>query len=238
MKKEERRTRRPKQVPFHNRTHRNFLLSACVETPHSDMVEDNEAISKMTIEGRIPTMQDSDHETRVPHQQCCSRLVIGQNLFGPGNPNQTCWYQKPNLPQPDERPFLPCWTEPPSPSVHYHGPIRVLHRAISAQPAPQTMSKRLMQEAKPGEDERVVAKSKPMRNLVSKTINWSPTVLTSSASCSPGILTSKSSIWDSVGTEFEWNHSIESTIWFPSLILTHEDIFLFNDNFATINIHD
>ena len=31
--KEERGTRRPKQVPFHNRTHRNFLLFACVEKP-------------------------------------------------------------------------------------------------------------------------------------------------------------------------------------------------------------
>ena len=31
-KKEERRTRRPKQVSFHNPTHRNFLLFACVET--------------------------------------------------------------------------------------------------------------------------------------------------------------------------------------------------------------
>ena len=35
-KKEERRTRRPKQVLFHNRTHRNFLLFACVDTRHSD----------------------------------------------------------------------------------------------------------------------------------------------------------------------------------------------------------
>ena len=37
-KEEERRTRRQKQVPFHNRTHRTFLLFACVETPHSDLV--------------------------------------------------------------------------------------------------------------------------------------------------------------------------------------------------------
>ena len=35
-KKEGGRTRRPKQVPFHHRTHRNFLLFACMETPHSD----------------------------------------------------------------------------------------------------------------------------------------------------------------------------------------------------------
>ena len=44
---------------------------------------------------------------------------------------------------------------------------------------PQTISKR-QQEEKPGEDERVVAKSKKGVNLVSKTINQSPTVLSSS----------------------------------------------------------
>ena len=38
-------------------------------------------------------------------------------------------------------------------------------------------SKRLVQEEKPGEDERVVAKSKPMRNLASKTVDRSPTAL-------------------------------------------------------------
>ena len=37
-KKEERRTSRQKQVPFHNRTHKTFLLIACVETPHSDLL--------------------------------------------------------------------------------------------------------------------------------------------------------------------------------------------------------
>ena len=35
-KKRKERTRRQKQVPFHNRTHRTFLLFACVETPHSN----------------------------------------------------------------------------------------------------------------------------------------------------------------------------------------------------------
>ena len=33
---EEKRTRRPKQVSFHNRTHRIFSLFACVEPPHFD----------------------------------------------------------------------------------------------------------------------------------------------------------------------------------------------------------
>ena len=51
---------------------------------------------------------------------------------------------------------------------------------------PHTMSKRQMQQRKQGgEDERVVAKSKPARNLVSKTLNRSPTALSSSLSQSP-----------------------------------------------------
>ena len=66
--------------------------------------------------------------------------------------------------------------------------------------SPQTMSKRLMQEEKPREDERVVAESKPMRNLVSKTVVWSPTALSSSASYSPGRLSAKSSNLDLTGT--------------------------------------
>ena len=49
---------------------------------------------------------------------------------------------------------------------------------------PQTISKRLMQERKPGEEERVVAKSKPTLSLVSTTVNRSPT-LDSAVSCSP-----------------------------------------------------
>ena len=54
--------------------------------------------------------------------------------------------------------------------------------------SPQTMSKRLVQDEKPGEDERVVAKLKPMLNLLSKSINWSPTALSSSTSQSWGYL--------------------------------------------------
>ena len=51
---------------------------------------------------------------------------------------------------------------------------------------PQPMSKRQMQERKQGgEDERVVAKLKPARNLVSKTLNRSLPPLSSSLSQSP-----------------------------------------------------
>ena len=52
------------------------------------------------------------------------------------------------------------------------------------------MSKRQMQEEKQGrEDGRGVAKSKPARHLVSKTLNLSQTALSSSSSQSPGNLT-------------------------------------------------
>ena len=49
------------------------------------------------------------------------------------------------------------------------------------------MWKTQLQERKQGgEDERVVAKSKPARNLVSKTLNRSPTAPSSISSQSPG----------------------------------------------------
>ena len=65
--------------------------------------------------------------------------------------------------------------------------------------SPQTMSKRLIHEEKPRESERVVAKSKPMWNLVSETINSCPTALSSSTSYSTLILTAKSSSSDLTG---------------------------------------
>ena len=58
---------------------------------------------------------------------------------------------------------------------------------------------------KPSEDERMVAKSKPMRNLVSKSIDWSPTVLSSSTSHSPGYTASK---------EFKFgSHRVWRSLW-------------------------
>ena len=61
---------------------------------------------------------------------------------------------------------------------HEHLNVFILH--LSPISIPQTMPKRLIQEGKPGEDERAVAKSKPARNLVSKTLNRFPTALSSS----------------------------------------------------------
>ena len=59
------------------------------------------------------------------------------------------------------------------------------------------MSKRLMQERKAGEVERVVAKSKPVMSLVSKTVARSPVALGSSAPHTPGTLKPQVSDWGS-----------------------------------------
>ena len=45
---------------------------------------------------------------------------------------------------------------------------------FSSTSSSRTVSKRRMQQERPGEDERMVAKSKPMWNLVSKTVDRSP----------------------------------------------------------------
>ena len=58
---------------------------------------------------------------------------------------------------------------------------------------PQAMSKRLIQEGKPGDKQHVVAKSKHMRDLVSKIVDRSPTAMGSSASYSLGTLKAQSS---------------------------------------------
>ena len=64
----------------------------------------------------------------------------------------------------------------------------------------QTMSKRLIQQERSGNDERVVAKSKPIWSLVSKTVDRSPIALGSSASHSPETLKAHSSNSDRTGT--------------------------------------
>ena len=54
--------------------------------------EDNEAVIKMIIKGRSPTTR---HETCFQNPQSCSWLVVRSNQFGPQNPNQIHWHQKP-----------------------------------------------------------------------------------------------------------------------------------------------
>ena len=64
---------------------------------------------------------------------------------------------------------------------------------------PQAMSKRKIQGGKQGgEDERVVAKSRLARNLISMNLNRSPTVPSSSSSHSLGNSTANCSTLDSL----------------------------------------
>ena len=65
---------------------------------------------------------------------------------------------------------------------------------------PQTMSKRLIHEGKPGGEERAVAKQKPIWTFVSKTVDRSPLTLSSSASHSRGTLRAHSLNLDLTGT--------------------------------------
>ena len=84
---------------------------------------------------------------------------------------------------------------------------------------PQTMSKKQTEEEKPGEEESVVATSKPMWNLVSKTAGQSPVALGSSASCSPWTLKAQISNPDLTGTgrpmarSLDENTASSSQVW-------------------------
>ena len=69
-----------------------------------------------------------------------------------------------------------------------------------------------MQEEKPGEEERVAAKSKPLWSLVLKTADHSPIALGSSASHSPGTLKAQSSNSDCTDTERPVAETTEKTI--------------------------
>ena len=95
----------------------------------------------------------------------------------------------------------------------------------------QTMSQRLIQQEKSGEDGRVVAKWKPMWILVSKTVDRSPTVLSSCASHShPGTLKAKSSNLDLTSTgklaAKDWNKNTASSsqVWQSEVNTTKNSI--------------
>ena len=72
---------------------------------------------------------------------------------------------------------------------------------FSSTSSPKTMSERLVQEGKPGDEERVVAKPKPLWNCVSKTVDRSPMALGSSASHSLGTHEAHSSKLDLTSAE-------------------------------------
>ena len=94
--------------------------------------------------------------------------------------------------------------------------FHILHLATSAQFTTSNHVERAetarKTRRKPGENERVVETSKPMRNLVSKTVHKSPTALSSSAFYSLGTRKAKSPHLDLTSTEkFVSRDSSENT---------------------------
>ena len=136
------------------------------------ILEDNEAVIKMITKGRSSTMR---HVSRT-HWVALNRLYDRVNLDPKiqikyvDTKNQLAdMLTKGNSPGMSGTIFFVC-------SASW---ISRCFLAVIFTPTnnPKTSSKRQMKEKKPGEEERVVAKSKPMMILVSKTANQSPTAL-------------------------------------------------------------
>ena len=68
--------------------------------------EDNEAVIKMIIKGKKP-----DNETCFQNPQSYSWLVVWSNQFGPQDPNQLHWHQKPTRRHTDKGKFHTWWME-------------------------------------------------------------------------------------------------------------------------------
>ena len=137
--------------------------------------EDNEAVIKMMINGRSPTMR---HVTRT-HRVALDRLFDRMNL---DRKIQIKYVNTKS--QLDD--ILTKGSFARDEWKHFLCQCNCSHLRTQIKD-PHPVSKRQMQQRKQGgEDERVVAKSKPARNLVSKTLNRSTTALSSSSSQSPG----------------------------------------------------
>ena len=139
-----------------NSSHQEALL--CV-------FEDNDAVIKMIIRGRSPTMRHVSRTHRVALDWLFDRIK-----FGPQNPNQNIdtKNQLADMLTRDE------WN-------HLLRLFNISH--FSSTNCSEVMSKRTQKDA--GED-TVTAKSKPMMNFVSRCSERTPDVLASTASESPG----------------------------------------------------
>ena len=148
--------------------------------------EDNEAVIKVIVKGISPTMRHVSRTHRVALDWLFDRTNLDptilvkyvdtknqlEDMLTKGNFTRDEWDHLLRLL--DIMSFSMC-------SCRHFSPID------------NTMSKRLMQEEKPGEEERVVAKSKPMMSFLWKIVDQSPIALVSSASNSPGTLKAHSS---------------------------------------------
>ena len=148
-------------------------------------------MKQWSIKGRSPTMRHVSRIYRVALDLLFDRINLGTQ-----NPNQICWHHRTTRWPVDEMQFRPWWVESSSPFLRHYVFFSMFSCShFSPINFTKTMSKRQMQEEKPGEEERVVAKSKPMMSSVSKIANRSPTALGSGASGSPG---------DTRSTKFEF----------------------------------
>ena len=132
------------------------------------MFEDNEAVIKMIIKGRSPTMR---HVSRT-HRAALDWLFDRINL-DPKNPNQIHRHQKPT-----RRHLITIGNFTRDEWNHLLNLLDISHFSLTVCSA--AMAKRIQQES--GE-ERVTAKSRPMMNLTARM----PSVVSSSTSSNPGM---------------------------------------------------
>ena len=149
----------------------NFdFISSNVQFSHHEALlyvfEDNEAVIKMIMKGRSPTMRHVSRTHRVALDWLFDRIN-----FGPQNPNQIHRHQKPT------RCILSKGNFTRDEWNHLLCLFNISH--FSSTVCSAAMAKRFQQDS--GE-ERVTAKSKPMTNLIART----PSVVSSSTSLSPG----------------------------------------------------
>ena len=156
------------------------FIPSNVKSSHQEALlyvfEDNEAVIKMIIKGRSPTMRHVSRTHRVALDWLFDRINLD-----PQNPNQIHWHQnqladmltKGNFTR-DEWNHLLCL-------------FNISH--FSSTSCLEVMSKRTQEDV--GE-EKVTATSKPMTNLVSRCSVRGPDVLASTALESPGTTRSES----------------------------------------------
>ena len=153
-------------------------------------LEVNEAVIKMIIKGRSPTMRHVSR-TRVALDWFWDRIGPKIQIKYFDSKNQFANILTKGSFARDEWNRVLCLFD-----VVNYSEFSCSH--FSQLNDPQAMSKRLMQEDKEENNERLCAKSRPARKMVSKTLSRSPTALSSSSSQSPRNLITNDSTLDSI----------------------------------------
>ena len=133
-----------------------------------NIFEDNEAVTKMIIRGKSPTMRHVSRAHRDALDWSFDRISLEPEIqikYVDTQNQLADMLTKGNFIR-DELNLLLCLFNIMDISQFASG-------HFSSTSSSQTMSKRLIQQERPGEEARVVAKSKTMRSLVSKTVDQS-----------------------------------------------------------------